>query len=82
MQTDNTEFVMAITSRWEAAWYATISCCQTDGAQNEPSTDRKRLYAPGDGLSRAGIDEPGQPAGGSAGIRADKQRDHHSHDAE
>lgn len=62
MQTDNTEFVMAITSRWEAAWYATISCCQTDGAQNEPSTDHKRLCAPGDGLSRAGMDEPGQPA--------------------
>jgi hypothetical protein len=52
------------------------------GPKNEPGTDRKRLCAPGDGVIRAGIDEPGQPAGSSAGIRADKQRDHHSHDAE
>jgi hypothetical protein len=33
MQTDSTEFVMAITSRRETAWYASISCCQMEGAQ-------------------------------------------------
>jgi hypothetical protein len=33
MQTDNTEFVMAITSQRETAWYAIISYCQIDGAQ-------------------------------------------------
>jgi hypothetical protein len=52
------------------------------GPKNEHRTDRKRLRAPGDGVIRAGIDELGQPAGGSAGISADKQRDHHPHDAE